>query len=150
MWAATGAKPALGQVEVLRVGVAGSEPFVVKEPAGLAGVAVEIWEGLAAKAGWRYQLRPLKEVESLPDAFGLLKRRAVDAVVFDRPQLLYFLKEQHDDSVAVSKAEYMRQAYAFAMPMNSPLLHPMNVNLLLLEESGRDRIVTAWLGEEQE
>jgi len=51
MWAATGAKPALGQVEVLRVGVAGSEPFVVKEPAGLAGVAVEIWEGLAAKAG---------------------------------------------------------------------------------------------------
>jgi polar amino acid transport system substrate-binding protein len=93
----------------------------------------------------------LRGVESLQDGYTLLKQQAVDALVFDRPQLLYYLNERHDPAVAVSNAEYMRQNYGFATPLSSALVHELNVHLLQLEESGRvDRIVRAWLGEDQD
>jgi polar amino acid transport system substrate-binding protein len=93
----------------------------------------------------------LREVETLREAYELLSRRAVDAVVFDRPQLLYFLQQQRGAALAVSSAEYVRQNYGFALPLSSELVHPMNVNLLQLSESGRvARIVRAWLGEQEE
>jgi polar amino acid transport system substrate-binding protein len=94
----------------------------------------------------RYGAR-LVDIGSLEEGYKLLKNRNVDALVFDRPQLLYFLKSKPDQSVAVSSAEYMRQNYGFALPLASRLLHTMNVNLLLLQESGRvDRIIRGWLG----
>jgi polar amino acid transport system substrate-binding protein len=93
----------------------------------------------------------LRGVESLQEGYTLLKQKSVDAFVFDRPQLLYFLQQRHDSSVAVSNAEYMRQNYGFALPLSSTLMHEINVILLQLEESGRvDRIVRSWLGEAQE
>jgi polar amino acid transport system substrate-binding protein len=93
----------------------------------------------------------LRGVESLARGYQLLNRGAVDAVVFDRPQLLYFLQHQHNQDLTVSNAEYMRQNYGFALPLTSTLLHPINVTLLQLEESGRvDRIVREWLGESEQ
>jgi polar amino acid transport system substrate-binding protein len=98
----------------------------------------------------RYGARP-RGIESLREGYALLKQGAVDALVFDRPQLQYFLSQQHDTSFAVSNAEYMRQNYGFALPLSSTMVHELNVNLLQLEESGRvARTVRAWLGEEEE
>jgi polar amino acid transport system substrate-binding protein len=89
-------------------------------------------------------------VETLKQGYDLLKKRQVDAVVFDRPQILYFLKEHHDNSVAVSTAEYVRQGYGFVFPLKTNLLHSMDIALLQLQESGRaDRIVDEWLGEDE-
>ena len=93
----------------------------------------------------------LRGVESLQRGYDLLSQQGVDAVIFDRPQLLYFLQQQRNSRLAVSSAEYMRQNYGFAMPLSSNLAHAVNVNLLQLAESGRvDRIVRAWLGEDQD
>jgi polar amino acid transport system substrate-binding protein len=98
----------------------------------------------------RYGAR-LRGVGSLQQGYTLLKQRAVDALVFDRPQLEFFLNQQHDSNVALSDAEYDHQNYGFALQLNSTLVHQMNLNLLQLEESGRmDRIVRAWLGEQQD
>ncbi|MGH2644274.1 MAG: transporter substrate-binding domain-containing protein, partial [Chitinophagaceae bacterium] len=89
-------------------------------------------------------------VETLKQGYDLLKKRQVDAVVFDRPQILYFLKEHHDNSVTVSTAEYVRQGYGFALPLKTRLIHPLDIALLQLQESGRvDRIVDEWLGEDE-
>lgn len=88
-------------------------------------------------------------ITSLQQGYEQVARRSADAFVFDRPQLLYSLRKQHDPGLAVSKAEYMRQSYGFAFPLSSPLVHTVNMNLLRLEESGRvDRIVRAWLGDD--
>lgn len=88
-------------------------------------------------------------VQSMQEGYKLLHRRSAQAIVFDRPQLLYFGTQQHDSAEAVSKAEYEHQGYAFAFPSSSALLHPVNLSLLRLEESGRvDRIVREWLGDE--
>ena len=93
----------------------------------------------------------ITEVASLDEAYRLLKQQQVDAVVFDRPQLRYYLSQQHDAGLAVSSAEYMRQNYGFAMSLTSPLVHPLNVTLLQLQESGRvDRIVREWLGRDED
>ena len=98
----------------------------------------------------RYGARA-RGVESLQRGYELLRDQAVDAVVFDRPQLLYFLQHHRDSHLTASSAEYVRQNYGFAMPLGSDLAHPMNVNLLQLEEGGRvDRIVRSWLGENQD
>ena len=96
----------------------------------------------------RYGANPV-EVPSLGEGYALMERRSVDAMVFDRPQLLYFLKERGASSIAVSRATYARQNYGFAVPLMSSLISEMNVRLLELQESGRvDRIVRAWLGED--
>ncbi|MEZ5354791.1 MAG: transporter substrate-binding domain-containing protein [Bryobacteraceae bacterium] len=89
----------------------------------------------------------LLNVSNLDEGYRLLSQRAADAFVFDRPQLLHFLRAQPDPKVAVSAAEYGRQNYGFALPLDSPFIHALNINLLELQESGRiDRIVASWLG----
>lgn len=90
-------------------------------------------------------------VNTLQQGYILLKNKQVDAVVFDRPQLLYFLELHHDDGVSVSPYEYDHNGYGFALPLQTSLLHKLNVNLLQLEELGRvNRIINAWLGEGEE
>lgn len=89
-------------------------------------------------------------IDNLNQGYDLLKKRKVDAVVFDRSQLLYFLKEHPDKDVTVSTSEYVRQGYGFAFPLNTKLLHRVNIALLQLQESGRiKRIVDEWLGENE-
>jgi polar amino acid transport system substrate-binding protein len=91
----------------------------------------------------------ITEVQSLNGAYTLLKNRKVDAIVYDRPQLLYFLKQHNDKSISVSIAEYLRQGYGFALPLNTDIQHDLNVQLLYLQESGQtDLIVREWLGEQ--
>lgn len=129
----------------------GLKTSVISTAEQLSGKKVAV---LANSPGEEFARRygaSLRGVASLQSAYQLLNSRAVDAVVFDRPQLLYFLQRQHDPDLAVSSTEYIRQNYGFALPLSSKMLHALNVNLLQLEETGRvDRIVRAWLGENQE
>lgn len=93
----------------------------------------------------------VQPVESIQQGYDLVKERKVDAFLFDRPQLLYLLQQEHDSDLAVSKAEYMHQGYGFAAPLHSPVVHDLNINLLRLQESGRvRRIIRVWLGEAEE
>ncbi|MEZ5403032.1 MAG: transporter substrate-binding domain-containing protein [Bryobacteraceae bacterium] len=86
------------------------------------------------------------QASTLQDGYGMLTNGAVEAVVFDRPQLLYFLRRR-GGGMSVSVNEYERQNYGFAMRDGSPLAHPLNVSLLELKEDGRvQRIVADWVG----
>lgn len=98
----------------------------------------------------RYGAEP-REVETLEEGCALLGQGKVAAVVFDRPQLLYYLQHHRESHLAVSNAEYVTQNYGFALPLRSERAHRINVILLELQESGRvGRIVHSWLGESQE
>ena len=117
----------------------------------LSGRTVAVLEHSPGEEFARRYGASLRPVESLESGYDLLRNETVDALVFDRPQLLYYMQHHRDPRLSASTAEYVRQNYGFAMPLASDLLHPMNVNLLQLEESGRvDRIVRAWLGQGQE
>jgi polar amino acid transport system substrate-binding protein len=66
-------------------------------------------------------------VDSPEVGYKLLKAKQVDALVYNRTQLQYFLKNKHDKDVNLSIAEYDRQGYGFALPIHSTLLHKINV-----------------------
>lgn len=66
----------------------------------------------------------------------MLKNKEIDAVVFDRPQLMYYLDQNPDKHMIISVAEYLMQGYGFAFPLNSPMIFPMNIELLKLKEDG--------------
>jgi polar amino acid transport system substrate-binding protein len=76
----------------------------------------------------------INEYQSLSEAVEELEKGNVDAVVFDRPQLLYYLKENDERNLILSKAEYYKQGYGFAFPSKSGLDYEVNRNLLELAE----------------
>ena len=55
--------------------------------------------------------------------------------MFDRPQLLYYLKNNNAEKLYISKAEYSKQGYGFAFPINSELIFSVNRTLLELAEN---------------
>lgn len=87
-------------------------------------------------------------VESLHDGYEKLKQKEVDAVIFDRPQMLYYLKENPDKHIAISPYEYDKLGYGFATSLQSDLTHKINIQLLSIAEHGRlERILHEWLGD---
>ncbi|MGV9011553.1 MAG: transporter substrate-binding domain-containing protein [Flavobacteriales bacterium] len=87
-------------------------------------------------------------MENLNSCYAALKAKQVDAVVFDRPQLLYFLHAQHDRAMAVSSAQYQPQGYGFAFPTGSALMPAADVEMLRLKENGSlDKLIGSWLGD---
>ena len=86
-------------------------------------------------------------VNTLKEGYELLKNKEVDAVVFDRPQLMYYLEQNPDKHMIISVAEYLKQGYGFAFPLNSPMIFPINIQLLKLKEDGSLRSISeAYLG----
>lgn len=75
------------------------------------------------------------EVYNLAEAMTKLKNKEVDAVVYDRPQLLYYMKNHKDEDVYIAKAEYFKQGYGFAFPYDSKLIYDANRVLLELAET---------------
>lgn len=113
----------------------------------LPGTRVAVLEGSpAADFVTDHGGRAVPEV-NLDSCYAALQDKRVDAVVFDRPQLLYFIKERHDKDMAVSAAEYQPQGYGFAFPMHSPLMPQVDVELLRMKEDGDlEGILRLWLG----
>lgn len=131
--------------------ITGLNRTVISTAEQLNGHRVAVLSASPAEGFSKQYGAKIKGVATLDQAYNLLKDKKVDAVVYDRPQLLYYLKLHHDDKVAVSKASYMMQGYGFAFPLESNAMHELNVQLLELEESGRvDRIVNTWLGTNNE
>ncbi|WP_432223047.1 transporter substrate-binding domain-containing protein [Flavobacterium sp. TMP13] len=86
-------------------------------------------------------------IEKLEEGYKLLKDNEVEAVVFDRPQIKYFLEKNPDEYVRISESEYLRQGYGFAFPLNSKFTSKLNIDLLKFKEEGLLRdIVNDWLG----
>lgn len=87
----------------------------------------------------------------LDSCYAALKAKRVDAIVFDRPQLLYFFQKKQDTEMAVSAAQYQPQGYGFAFGMHSPYMPGVDVELLHMKEDGDlDRLLKAWLGDRAE
>ncbi len=92
----------------------------------------------------------VKAVDNLEKAISELTNSKVDAVVYDRPQLLYHLKNYPNDNLLISKAEYYKQGYGFAFNINDSLTHEVNVALLYYAESQEiNRIIHHYLQKDE-
>lgn len=74
--------------------------------------------------------------DSLDDAMNLLKNDTVSAVVFDRPQMRYYLEQNPLKNAVVSPQKYRRQGYGFAFRKGDPRAESYNLILLKLQEEG--------------
>ena len=90
------------------------------------------------------------EVYTLEEAISILNKKEVAAVVYDRPQLLYYLKKHGDEDLFMAKAEYYKQGYGFAFPLESNLVYEVNRALLeLAEDQDTDEIIDRYLRREE-
>lgn len=76
-------------------------------------------------------------VKDLEKAMEELENESIDAVVYDRPQLLYYIKENNNKELYLSQGEYYKQGYGFAFPDDSQLIPQVNRTLLELAENQR-------------
>lgn len=96
------------------------------------------------------RVRPIP-VKTMEEGIRKLEAGEVKAVLFDRPQLLFYIKEHPDKDLSVSRASYMPQGYGFALPLATTHQHDLNVALVRLFEQGTtQKITTKWLGVEVE
>ena len=86
-------------------------------------------------------------VDNLTAAVERVAAGGADAIVFDRPQLLYHLQKDPELDFAVAEARYLPQGYGFAMPLDTDLQQMLNLALLRATELGVvTRATTKWLG----
>lgn len=93
----------------------------------------------------------VKEIpaNNLTEAISKLESKQADAVIYDRPQLMYFLKTKRETDLHLAKSEYYKQGYGFAFPKSSAIRDQFNVFLLEARERKKvERVTSYWLGSE--
>lgn len=101
----------------------------------LSGRKVSTISGSPSEAFAKQYKAKVMGTANLKDAMEKLKNEEVDAVVYDRPQLLYYMKNHKDENLFIAKAEYYKQGYGFAFPTHSKLIYEANRVLLELAEN---------------
>ena len=77
----------------------------------------------------------------------MLQNKQVDAIVYDRPQLMYYINNHKDEELEIATAEYYQQGYGFAFPKESDLIFDVNRTLLELAEAQEiSQITEEYLG----
>ena len=76
-----------------------------------------------------------------------LQKGRIDALVYDRPLLLWLVNERFSGSLRVLDATFDPQAYAIALPQGSELRMPINLALLdAIQSDWWQETLSAYLG----
>ena len=89
-------------------------------------------------------------VAGLGEAIEKLRNKEVEAVVYDRPQILFYMKEHDTDDLYISKAEYYKQGYGFAFTTKSQFVLDVNRALLgLTEDQVIEKIIHQYIAKDE-
>jgi polar amino acid transport system substrate-binding protein len=122
----------------------GSEAFTSLED--LRDRRIAVVSGTTSAQHAANQRARLTQTNSLDEAVNLLKAGQVEAVAFGKPLLSYHLKKNPELTFRISNLTLATEDYGFALPINSPHLHTINLALKELEESGRiETIINTYL-----
>jgi ABC-type amino acid transport substrate-binding protein len=103
----------------------------------------------STSAAWVRQLpgARLREVERIEQAYELLARGEVDAVVYDFPALRHYLLSDTQQRFAIVGPVFKGEDYAIALPPGSALMEELNRALLDVMETGEyTRLQNKWFG----
>lgn len=125
----------------------GMDRSVVATADQFPGKRVAVLEGAAhAKFVTEHGGTPVA-MPALDSCYAALQAHRVDAVLFDRPQLLYFQQETRHADLAISAEHYLPEGYGFAFRTDAAQTPLMDVVLLRMMENGAvDKVVKDWLG----
>jgi polar amino acid transport system substrate-binding protein len=118
----------------------------INGPSDLAGRQVAIIQGSTSA---QYTARLRAKTTNYPDfksaAAAMLAGKA-EAVVYDSPVILYFVK--NNPAARVAGTTFRSENYGIIFPLGSPLRRPVNEALLTLFETGiYDSLYKKWFGE---
>lgn len=92
----------------------------------------------------------VKEVKLFPNidaAYMELLSKGADAVLFDSPAILYYIKTEGKGAVKTVGPLYQGQSYGIAFPQGSPLREKVTIAILKLKEDGTyAKIYKKWFG----
>ncbi|WP_226064907.1 transporter substrate-binding domain-containing protein [Kaistella polysaccharea] len=92
----------------------------------------------------------IKSAPTIEEAMIMLKNKEVEAIVYDRPQLMYYINNHESENLKIAKAEYYKQGYGFAFQKDSPLTYEVNRTLLELAEDQKILEITEdYLGKDE-
>jgi polar amino acid transport system substrate-binding protein len=115
----------------------------------LQGASVAVIENTTSEEWAKFYRAKARPTKTLPDAIALLKLGKVQALIFDRPVLMYYVNQHPDEKVYVTDLKLAIEPYGFVMPTNSQLETELNVRLLnLVYGKEMERITERWLGAE--
>lgn len=127
----------------------GHERPIMTRASDLQGASVAVIENTTSEEWAKFYRARAIPTKTLQEAIALLKLGKVQALIFDRPVLMYYVKQHPDEKVYVTPLKLAIEPYGFVMPTNSPLEKILNVRLLnLLYGQEMDRITQRWLGTE--
>lgn len=128
----------------------GMDSTVVQNIEQLSGRKTATIMGSPATSFIKEHNSKLVTVNSLDEAMALLEAHKVDAVIYDRPQLLYYIDNHKGEELFLAKAEYYKQGYGFAFPLGSELVNSVNLNLLEMAENQKVRsVIDQYIGEKR-
>jgi ABC-type proline/glycine betaine transport system substrate-binding protein/voltage-gated potassium channel Kch len=126
-------------VDTLTERIEGPEDLVGRKVATQRGTVAADWLVREGILTW--------ETDELSEAYDLLERGEVEAVVFDGPVLVHHLHAAEVTDVALVGASFLEQDYALALPQGSEDREPLNAALLELKQDGTYRsLVGKWFG----
>lgn len=89
-------------------------------------------------------------VDGLDELFGAFEDGDLDAVIFDKPILAYYVATRGAKTAQLLDRVFKPENYGIALPSDSPLREPLNQSLLRLREDGTyDRLRKKWFGSGQ-
>lgn len=93
----------------------------------------------------------IKDIVPFPNidqAYMELEKGSADAVIFDLPNILYYMKTNEDKKVKVVDELLEGQSFGIAFPMGSELTKDVDAALKTLKENGTyDELYEKWFGE---
>ncbi len=126
----------------------GSLQTGLSEPDDLRGMTVGVVAGSTGVDFARSHRAQLREFTTVQEALDALADESLDAVVYDRPMLLYYSQDYSARDMRVLPGVFDEQSYAFAFPTDSPLREPVNQALLaIVHTSAWEETVAQYLGE---
>lgn len=112
----------------------------------LSGEKVAVMANSPAEEFIRNYKARVYQMKSLEDGIKMLDDGKVEAIVYDRPQLEYFVSGHEDKGYHLATAEYERQNYGFVFPQTSDFVYEVNLQLLKLAEARKSQeIVDSYL-----
>jgi polar amino acid transport system substrate-binding protein len=119
----------------------------INGPSDLPGKAIATVQNTTAARYLTDNSLPFTGVERIEDAYTLLDRGKVDAIVYDAPVLMYHALTMGKGKTQVVGRIFHQESYGIALPTGSLLREPINEALLAIQQDGTyDAIYTRWFG----
>lgn len=130
-----------GLASAFTLSLSQQSPGRIQQPDDLTGQSVAVVRGTTSSIWAQIYGAKATSTSDLNAAIGLLKAGRVNAVMFDRPALQYFLQKQGHSDFKLAPFALAAQTYGFAFPDGSALRVPLDVEIVDMVRSGRIKAI---------